>query len=65
MKAFKSRTLSETLKAGKEDMITQIYEIQTPREAEKCIELGVDQIGSVLLSQGDWRVEVLREVTRL
>ena len=46
-------------------MITQIYEIQTPREAEKCIELGVDQIGSVLLSQGDWRVEVLREVTRL
>ena len=36
-------------------MITQIYEIQTPQEAEKCIELGVDQIGSVLLSQGDWR----------
>ena len=34
-------------------MITQIYEIQTPQEAEKCIELGVDQIGSVLLSQGD------------
>jgi phosphoribosylanthranilate isomerase len=46
-------------------MITQIYEIQTPQEAEKCIELGVDQIGSVLLSQGDWRVEVLREVTRI
>ena len=46
-------------------MITQIYEIQTPQEAEKCIELGVDQIGSVLLSQGEWRVEVLREVTRI
>lgn len=46
-------------------MITQIYEIQTPQEAEKCIELGVDQIGSVLLSQGDWRVEVLREVARI
>jgi len=46
-------------------MITQIYEIQIPQEAEKCIELGVDQIGSVLLSQGDWRVEVLREVTRI
>jgi len=46
-------------------MITQIYEIQTPQEAEKCIELGVDQIGSVLLSQGDWRVEVLKEVTRI
>jgi phosphoribosylanthranilate isomerase len=46
-------------------MIIQIYEIQTPQEAEKCIELGADQIGSVLLSQGDWRVEVLREVTRI
>ncbi len=46
-------------------MITQIYEIQTPREADKCVELGVDQIGSVLLSQGDWCVEVLREVTRI
>jgi len=46
-------------------MITQIYEIQTPQEAEKCIELGVDQIGSVLLSRGDWCVEILREVTRL
>jgi len=46
-------------------MITQIYEIQTPQEAEKCIKLGVDQIGSVILSQGDWRVEVLREVTRI
>ena len=46
-------------------MITQIYEIQNPQEAEKCIELGVDQIGSVLLSQGDWRVEILRDVTRI
>ncbi|UCF82766.1 MAG: hypothetical protein JSV50_16460 [Desulfobacteraceae bacterium] len=46
-------------------MITQIYEIQTPREAEKCIKLGVDQIGSVLLSQGESRVEIIREVTRI
>jgi phosphoribosylanthranilate isomerase len=46
-------------------MITQIYEIQTPQEAEKCMELGVDQIGSVLLSQGEWRVEIIREVTRM
>jgi phosphoribosylanthranilate isomerase len=46
-------------------MITQIYEIQTPQEAEKCIELGVGQVGSVLLSQSDWRVEVLKEVTRI
>lgn len=43
-------------------MIAQVYEIQTPREAEKCIELGVDHIGSVLLSQSEWRVEPLKEV---
>jgi phosphoribosylanthranilate isomerase len=46
-------------------MIVQIYEIQTPQEAEKCIALGVDHIGSVILSQDGWRVRVLREVTRI
>lgn len=46
-------------------MIIQIYEIQTPGEAEKCIELGVDHLGSVLLSQDEWRLQVLREVTRM
>ena len=46
-------------------MIVQIYEIQTPDEAEQCIELGVDHIGSVILSQDEWRVPLLREVIRL
>lgn len=46
-------------------MIIQIYEIQTPEEAEKCIELGVHHLGSVLLSQGEWRNPVLKEVSRL
>ncbi len=46
-------------------MIVQIYEIQTPQEAEKCIELGVDHIGSVILSQDGWRVRALREAIRL
>jgi len=46
-------------------MIIQIYEIQTPQEAEKCIELGVDHIGSVILSQEEWRVPLLRETVRL
>lgn len=45
-------------------MITQIYEIQTPEEAEKCISLGVDRIGSVLLSEEDWRQPAIREVVR-
>jgi phosphoribosylanthranilate isomerase len=36
-------------------MIIQIYEIQKPEEAERCIELGVDHIGSVLLRESDWK----------
>ena len=46
-------------------MIIQIYEIQTPQEAEKCIELGVNHLGSVLLSQDTWRVRELKDVVRL
>lgn len=46
-------------------MIIQIYEIQTPNEAEKCIELGVNHIGSVILSLDEWRVPLLRETVRL
>jgi len=46
-------------------MIVQVYEIQTPQEAESCIELGVDHVGSVLPSREEWRSTELREVTRL
>ncbi len=46
-------------------MIVQIYEIQTPREAEKCIELGVDHLGSVILGLDAWRVPLLRETVGL
>ncbi|HJX33700.1 MAG TPA: hypothetical protein VJ373_00860 [Desulfatiglandales bacterium] len=46
-------------------MIVQIYEIQTPREAEECIEAGVDHIGSVILSDRDWRLPEIRETVRV
>ncbi|MBW1925256.1 MAG: hypothetical protein JRF59_03210 [Deltaproteobacteria bacterium] len=46
-------------------MIVQIYEIQTPEEAERCVALGVDHVGSVLLSGEEWRVPALREVVRV
>ena len=46
-------------------MIVQIYEIQTPEEAERCIALGVDHIGSVLLSCEAWQQPKIREVIRL
>ena len=46
-------------------MLAQIYEIQTPEEAETCIHLGVDRIGSVLLSAAEWKNAEIREVIRL
>ena len=46
-------------------MIVQIYEIQIPEEAEKCIKLGVDHIGSVILSKEDWKNPKIKEVIQL
>jgi len=46
-------------------MIVQIYEIQTPEEAEKCIASGVDHIGSVIPSEEEWRVPALKELIRV
>jgi phosphoribosylanthranilate isomerase len=42
-------------------MIVQIYEIQDPFEAEKLVEIGVDRIGSVLISETDWKVPGVRD----
>lgn len=39
----------------------QIYEIQDPVEAESVIGLGVDRIGSVILSGENWKVPDIRE----
>jgi phosphoribosylanthranilate isomerase len=46
-------------------MIVQIYEIQTVQEAARCISLGVDHIGSIILSQSAWRNAGLKEVVHL
>ena len=46
-------------------MIIQIYEIQTPLEAERCIESGVGHVGSVLLSKENWHLPVLKDVMLL
>jgi phosphoribosylanthranilate isomerase len=46
-------------------MIVQIYEIQDPQQAENCIEAGVDRIGSVILSERDWRLPDLRDTVRV
>jgi phosphoribosylanthranilate isomerase len=41
-------------------MIVQIYEIQTPHEAETMVQLGVDHVGSVLTSKEHWQDETLK-----
>lgn len=46
-------------------MIVQIYEIQTPEEAERCLDLGVDHIGSVLVSADVWRQPLVREAAAM
>ncbi|MEJ2156939.1 MAG: hypothetical protein P8X96_16500 [Desulfobacteraceae bacterium] len=45
-------------------MIVQIYEIQTAREAETMIELGVDHVGSVLLSSDRGKDPELKNTVR-
>lgn len=42
-------------------IITQIYEVQTPAEAKQLIELGVDHIGSVIISEDNWKVPLIKE----
>lgn len=42
-------------------MIIQIYEIQTPAEAVIMTELGVDHIGSVIISEAGWKIPEIKE----
>ena len=43
------------------NIITQIYEVQTPAEAKQLIKLGVDHIGSVIVSEDNWKVPLIKE----
>jgi len=42
-------------------MIIQIYEVQDPAEAQALIDLGVDHIGSVIVSEEKWKIPVIKE----
>lgn len=44
--------------------IVQIYEIQEPAEAEAVIALGVDHVGSVIVSDATWRIGTVRDTVR-
>ena len=45
--------------------IIQIYEIQTPDEAETMLSIGVDHVGSVLLDRDHWKDPAIRETRRV
>jgi phosphoribosylanthranilate isomerase len=46
-------------------IIVQIYEVQTPSEAEKLTALGVDHIGSVVVSQEAWKIPLIRDTINM
>ena len=41
-------------------IVIQIYEVQDPGEAQALIALGVDHIGSVIVSEQDWKLEPIK-----
>ena len=45
-------------------IITQIYEVQTPAEVQHLLSIGVDRIGSVLISQENWKQQTLKDSIR-
>lgn len=45
-------------------MIIQVYEVQTQTEAEQLISIGVDHIGSVILTKENWKDPALKDVIR-
>ena len=42
-------------------IIIQIYEVQDPGEAQKLINIGVDHIGSVIVSEADWKIDEVKK----
>jgi phosphoribosylanthranilate isomerase len=46
-------------------IIVQIYEVQTPSEAEELIALGVDHIGSVVVSAESWKIQSIMDTIKV
>ncbi|HPB82122.1 MAG TPA: phosphoribosylanthranilate isomerase [Spirochaetota bacterium] len=62
---MKRTGIGERGKMVRGDILVQIYEIQTPGEAEKCAEAGIHHIGSVVLSEETWKDPVLKDTLRV
>ena len=48
-----------------EKIIVQIYEIQTPSEAERLMALGVDHIGSVIVAAEEWKIPSIKDTIQV
>jgi phosphoribosylanthranilate isomerase len=46
-------------------IVTQIYEIQTPAEAEAMVDLGVDHVGTVLVAREEWKQAVISDTRKI
>lgn len=44
--------------------VTQIYEVASPKEAIDLVSLGVDHVGSVLLSEEEWKQPLIKATVR-
>jgi len=44
--------------------LIQIYEVQKPKEADALVEMGVDHIGSVLVSEDRWKQPFVRKTVQ-
>ncbi|MBW2670883.1 MAG: hypothetical protein JRD87_13585, partial [Deltaproteobacteria bacterium] len=45
-------------------ILIQIYEVQTPSDAEKLIALGVDHVGSVVVSKESWKIPEIKDTVK-
>jgi phosphoribosylanthranilate isomerase len=45
-------------------IVIQIYEVQDPAEAQALIALGVDHVGSVIVSENDWKISAVQDTIR-
>ena len=42
-------------------IVVQIYEVQDSTEAQALIELGVDHVGSVIVSESEWKLDAIKD----
>jgi len=45
-------------------IVIQIYEVQDPAEAQALIALGVDHVGSVIVSENEWKISAVKDTIR-